>query len=411
MKPRSAIKTDLFAFDHHRKKIDTLGDPLAEIESYIDFAALAAEVDRIAPRPVSPQGGRPPYPTETMVRILVLKRLYNLSDEQMEYQLLDRMSYKRFCGLANATNIPDRTTVWTFENRIGEAGAKALFDGVSAQLLKKGFIARGGQIIDATLVPAPKQHTSRGEKALIEQGAMPASWKPAKRRQKDLDATWTKKHGKSHFGYKLSINVDTKYKIIRKIETDTASTHDSQHFDNVFDAANTSRDVYADRGYPSAEREAWLKENGFRNQIQRKGHRNKPLSDCQQRRNKRIAKTRARARQVQDGQAVLIDVRSDAEREWVGQVPGAIAVAWKQWPGMVMNADFDAQLRAAVPEGGRAVLLCRSGVRSVAAARRATELGITAYNILEGFEGDPDSHAQRGKKGGWRRQGLPWRQG
>ena len=114
---------------------------------------------------------------------------------------------------------------------------------------------------------------------------------------------------------------------------------------------------------------------------------------------------------VQDGQAVLIDVRSDAEREWVGQVPGAIAVAWKQWPGMVMNADFDAQLRAAVPEGGRAVLLCRSGVRSVAAARRATDLGITAYNILEGFEGDPDSHAQRGKKGGWRRQGLPWRQG
>ena len=174
MKPRSAIKTDLFADDHHRKKIDTLGDPLAEIESYIDFATLAAEVDRIAPRPVSAQGGRPPYPTETMVRILVLKRLYNLSDEQMEYQLLDRMSYQRFCGLANATNIPDRTTVWTFENRIGEAGAKALFDGVSAQLLKKGFIARGGQIIDATLVPAPKQHNSRGEKALIEQGAMPA---------------------------------------------------------------------------------------------------------------------------------------------------------------------------------------------------------------------------------------------
>ena len=207
MKPRSAIKTDLFADELHRKKIDTLGDPLAEIESYIDFAALAAEVDRIAPRPVSPQGGRPPYPTETMVRILVLKRLYNLSDEQMEYQLLDRMSYKRFCGLANATNIPDRTTVWTFENRIGEAGAKALFDGVSAQLLKKGFIARGGQIIDATLVPAPKQHNSRGEKALIEQGAMPAGWKPAKRRQKDLDATWTKKHGKSHFGYIMTCAV------------------------------------------------------------------------------------------------------------------------------------------------------------------------------------------------------------
>jgi transposase len=200
MKPRSGIKTDLFADEQHRKKIDTLGDPLTEIESHIDFVALAAEIDRVAPRPVSPQGGRPPYPTETMVRILVLKRLYNLSDEQMEYQLLDRMSYKRFCGLANATTIPDRTTVWAFENRIGEAGAKALFDGVTAQLLKKGFIARGGQIIDATLVPVPKQHNSRSEKELLEQNALPADWKPAKRRQKDIDATWTKKHGKSYFG-------------------------------------------------------------------------------------------------------------------------------------------------------------------------------------------------------------------
>ena len=114
---------------------------------------------------------------------------------------------------------------------------------------------------------------------------------------------------------------------------------------------------------------------------------------------------------VQNRQAVLVDVRSDAEREWVGYVPGAAAVAWKQWPGMVMNADFDAQMRAAVPEGARAVLLCRSGVRSIAAARRATELGITAYNILEGVEGDADAQGQRGKKGGWRFHGLPWKQG
>ncbi len=105
-----------------------------------------------------------------------------------------------------------------------------------------------------------------------------ANWKPAKRRQKDTDATWTKRHGKSHFGYKLSINVDKKYKIIRRIETDTASMHDSQHFDNVFDTSNTSRDVYADRGYPSEEREAWLKENGFRNQVQRRSISRRPES-------------------------------------------------------------------------------------------------------------------------------------
>lgn len=112
----------------------------------------------------------------------------------------------------------------------------------------------------------------------------------------------------------------------------------------------------------------------------------------------------------QAGQAVLVDVRSDAEREWVGFVPGAAAVAWKQWPGMQMNAQFDQQLRAAVPAGGKALLLCRSGVRSIAAARRATELGIEAYNILEGFEGNPDAQAHRGTSGGWRMRGLPWRQ-
>jgi glyoxylase-like metal-dependent hydrolase (beta-lactamase superfamily II)/rhodanese-related sulfurtransferase len=112
----------------------------------------------------------------------------------------------------------------------------------------------------------------------------------------------------------------------------------------------------------------------------------------------------------QAGEAVLVDVRTDAEREWVGFVPGAVAVAWKQWPGMAMNASFDAEVKAAA--GDRPVLLlCRSGVRSIAAAKRATELGLQAYNILEGFEGDPDSNAQRGNKGGWRRAGMPWRQG
>ncbi|MDM0045136.1 rhodanese-like domain-containing protein [Variovorax dokdonensis] len=113
---------------------------------------------------------------------------------------------------------------------------------------------------------------------------------------------------------------------------------------------------------------------------------------------------------VEAGEAVLVDVRSDAEREWVGYVPGALPLAWKQWPGMVMNPGFDDAVRSAVPAGTKAVLLCRSGVRSIAAARRATELGVEAYNILEGFEGDADEAGHRGHKGGWRLRGLPWRQ-
>ena len=112
---------------------------------------------------------------------------------------------------------------------------------------------------------------------------------------------------------------------------------------------------------------------------------------------------------MQSGAAVLVDVRTDAEREWVGFVPHAVAVAWKQWPGMAMNPTFDDAVRA-VANGKKLVMLCRSGVRSVAAAKRATELGLEAYNILEGFEGDANDNGHRGFKGGWRMRGLPWRQ-
>jgi sulfur dioxygenase len=109
-------------------------------------------------------------------------------------------------------------------------------------------------------------------------------------------------------------------------------------------------------------------------------------------------------------EAVLVDVRTDAEREWVGYVPGAVPLAWKQWPGMEANANFDDELRAAVPAGGKVMFLCRSGVRSIAAAKRATELGLEAYNILEGFEGAPDARGHRNTTGGWRFRGLAWKQ-
>ena len=114
----------------------------------------------------------------------------------------------------------------------------------------------------------------------------------------------------------------------------------------------------------------------------------------------------------QERKAVLVDIRTSAEREWVGFVPDAPVVAWKQWPGMTMNPDFDAQIQAVVAQsGGKPVLmLCRSGIRSIASSKRATELGISAYNILEGFEGDPDADAHRSTRGGWKFRGLPWRQ-
>jgi sulfur dioxygenase len=113
---------------------------------------------------------------------------------------------------------------------------------------------------------------------------------------------------------------------------------------------------------------------------------------------------------LQAGRAVLVDVRTDAEREWVGFVPGAVAVAWKQWPGMALNPEFDAQIAPAArgrPAADAAVPQRRALDRR---RQRATELGLTAYNVLGGFEGDPDEHAQRGHQNGWRHAGLPWRQ-
>ena len=112
MNKKSAIKTSLFAAEEREQKLDRKGDLLSTLDKHVSFSALAAEIDRIAPRPTSKQGGRPPYPTETMVRALVLQHLYNLSDEALEYQLLDRLSFQRFCGLRHS-DLPHQK--WTHQ--------------------------------------------------------------------------------------------------------------------------------------------------------------------------------------------------------------------------------------------------------------------------------------------------------
>lgn len=153
---------------------------LSTLNQHVNFVALAAEIDYIAPRP---SGSRLPYPTELMVRILVLQHLYNLSDEALEYPLLDRLSFQRFCGLRYSSTMPNANTLWVFRERISVAGgADALFDAVQRQLQQHVFIARGGQIVDATLVEAPKQHVHQEEKVLLEQAATPADWTPEQRR-------------------------------------------------------------------------------------------------------------------------------------------------------------------------------------------------------------------------------------
>ena len=199
--------------------------------------------------------------------------------------------------LAIEDSIPDATTLWLFREKLAKAGLiEKLFDRFDQHLAAKGYMARGGQIIDASIVPVPTQRNSREENAELQAGRTPAGWKqkPGKLRQKDRDARWTKKHGRSFFGYKNHVNADTKHKLIRHYAVTDAAVHDSQELDGLLDMGNTCNDVFADSAYRSTEIEAHLRASGYKSRIHRRCRRNHPLSSAQQRANH--AKSRIRAR-------------------------------------------------------------------------------------------------------------------
>jgi IS5 family transposase len=175
-----------------------------------------------------------------------------------------------------------------------------LFERFGQHLEAKGYIARGGQMVDATIVPVPRQRNSRDENDQVKAGTTPRDWKkrPAKDRQKDKDARWTKKHGRSFFGYKNHVNADARHKLIREYGVTDASVHDSQAFDDLLNKGNTSSEVYADSAYRSAETERKLKARGFRSRIHKRGRRNRPLSDAEKKANTRKSKVRARIEHV-----------------------------------------------------------------------------------------------------------------
>ena len=175
-----------------------------------------------------------------------------------------------------------------------------LFDLFDGFLKDKGYLAMGGQIIDATIVSAPKQHNSREENEAIKDGETPEDWKrkPAKNRQKDKDARWTKKNERSYFGYKNHIGVDRRHKFVRRYVVSDASVHDSQKLEDVLDASNTASDVWADSAYRSQEIEKKLAERGLKSRIHRRAYRNRELSEAQKAANKMRSKVRARVEHV-----------------------------------------------------------------------------------------------------------------
>jgi IS5 family transposase len=182
---------------------------------------------------------------------------------------------------------------------LAKAGAvEGLFNLFDGYLKAQGYLAMGGQIIDATIVPAPRQRNSRDDNATVKSGKTPAEWekKPAKNRQKDKDARWTKKHGRAHFGYKNHISIDRRHKLVRRYAVSSASVHDSQKLDDVLDANNTASGVWADSAYRSQETEEKLAARGMTSQIHRRGSRNRPLTKRQEAANKTRSKVRGAGR-------------------------------------------------------------------------------------------------------------------
>lgn len=293
-----------FDLDKRLEAISAKGDPLEALNAVVPFESFRAEIEAVvrrAPEERKSNAGRKPFDAVMMFKVLVLQTLYNLADEQVEYQIRDRLSFMRFLGLGLEDTVPDATTVWLFREALAKAGmVKSLFERFNQHLDAKGYIARGGQIVDATIVNAPKQHNTGEENEAIKAGKVPEGWEedPAKNAQKDKDARWTKKNDRSFYGYKNHVGVDRKHKIIRRYAETDASVHDSQKLDEVLDKSNTSNEVWADSAYRSAEMEAKLKKQGYKSRIHRRGARNHPLSERQQAANTTRSRVRARVEHV-----------------------------------------------------------------------------------------------------------------
>jgi IS5 family transposase len=305
-----------FDIDERSAKLTRMGDPLVGLNSQIDWEAFRADLNRVHQKDRKSNAGAKPIDVVLMFKLLVLQQLHNLSDDRIEYQIRDRLSFMRFLGLQLEDRVPDAKTVWLFRERLKELNlVEVLFTGFHEQLAAKGYVARAGQMIDATFVEVPRQHNGREENAQIKAGETPADWQAESAkpmlRQKDLDARWAKKNNENHYGYKNHINADQDqdHKLVQSYQVTDAAVHDSQVFEGLLDQATDEdgkkRALYADSAYRSLEKEEKLAVDNIPSQICEKGSRNHPLTDEQKARNKIKSKVRARVEHIFAAQAQM----------------------------------------------------------------------------------------------------------
>lgn len=310
-----------FDIDERLKDLSAKGDDLERLKALVDFEMFRPALRRAVPRSDGSKGGRPPFDHVLMFKVLILQSMHSLSDERCEYLTKDRLSFMRFLDLGLADAVPDANTIWTFREALtraqidGKPAVVILFKRFDDAVKACGYLAMSGQIVDATIVAAPKQRNTQVEKDAIKEGRIPEDWKarPAKLAQKDRDARWTVKYTKAKpredgtkmvdiaipsFGYKNHIGIDRRHGLIRTWTVTDAAAHDGARLADIVDRGNTASDVWADTAYRSKKNEAHLAEHGFVSRIHVKKPPGRPMPEATRRANARKSRVRAAVEHV-----------------------------------------------------------------------------------------------------------------
>ena len=295
--------------DERYAALSAAGDPLEKLGALIDFEIFRPALDAALQRSDGSKGGRPPLDAVMMFKTLILQTLYGLSDAQAEI-------LRRFLGLDDGDNTPDETTIWRFREGLVRANAiDALFARFDAHLRGLGYLAMGGQIVDASIIAAPRQRMTDEERALVKGGGIPEDWaaKPAKLAQKDRDARWTLKRGRRKkgpdgklmaeiatpmFGYKSHIGIDQRHGFIRTWGASDAARYDGRELPNLIDPANTGSAIWADTAYRSQKNERAILRAGLVSKIHFRRAPGKPLPTQRQRANAARSKVRSAVEHV-----------------------------------------------------------------------------------------------------------------
>jgi len=290
------LQYTLYDQNDRLKKLSKLHDILEQMNKLVDWGIFLPILTKALPHIDNGKGGRPPVSRLLIFKILIIKRLYNLSYDQTEYQINDRLTFMRFLGLDFGSPVPDAKTIWKYEELLSKGGyGKELFDMFFAEIDKNGYVTRAGSIVDASFIEAPRRKNTKEQRESLKSGKTPEEWDdpghPQKLMQRDTDATWTKKSNTAYFGYKDNVKVDAESKLIVNYAVTTASASDIKGAETLFDVKD--KVAYGDSAYPSLTLPADVE-----NMISEKGARNNPLTDEQLENNQTKSKVRCRVEHV-----------------------------------------------------------------------------------------------------------------